>query len=305
MIETSASSVTPAPWTVAVLGPGGIGGLVAALLARAGHRVICLAREETAAVLDERGLSLRSGQFGDFTVRVETDTRLREPVDAVVVAPKETALLSALDRVPREALGSALVIPLLNGVEHAAVLREHYPASQVVPGTIRAESTRVAPGVIEHGTPFAKIEVASTTADHARVEAFADVLSGAGFEAAVRADESSMLWGKLSMLLPMALLTTRYSVPIGGVRGEHRAELVSVLDEFKRVAEGVGAAVDTDAVLAFIDAAPEEMRSSMQRDADAGRPLEIDAIGGALLREAARQGVEVPVTAKLVAALGG
>ncbi|MHC0432069.1 ketopantoate reductase family protein [Streptomyces sp. O3] len=302
MTRTSTNS---APWTVAVLGPGGIGGLVGALLARAGHRVICLAREETAAAVAEQGLTLRSGAFGDFTIRVETDTQLREPVDAVIVAPKETALRAALDRVPPKALGDALVVPLLNGVEHAAVLRERYPAGQVVPGTIRAESTRVAPAVIEHGTPFARIEVASATADHARVAALAAVLRGAGFDTTVPEDETTMLWGKLSMLLPLALLTTRYAVPIGGVRGEHRAELRSVLEEFEHVARGVGAEVDTGAVLAFLDAAPEGMRSSMQRDAEAGRALEIDAIGGALLRAAARQGVEVPVTARLVAALSG
>ncbi|WP_156723948.1 ketopantoate reductase family protein [Streptomyces apocyni] len=294
-----------APWTVAVLGPGGIGGLAAALLARAGHRVICLAREETAAALNEQGLTLRSGKFGDFTVPVEADTRLRESVDAVIVAPKETALRAALDRVPPHVVGDALLMPLLNGVEHPAVLRERYPAQQVVPGTIRAESTRTAPGVIEHATPFARVEVASDTAPHARVEALAYVLDAAGFATTLCHSERSMLWGKLSMLLPLALLTTRYEVPIGGVRDAHRSELLAVLEEFKQVADGIGAEVDTDAVLAFLDEAPEGMRSSMQRDAAAGRPLEVDAIGGALLREAARQGVDVPVTAKLVAALGG
>ena len=53
--------------TVAVLGPGGIGGLLAGLLARAGHRVICLAGEDTAQTLRTTGIRVRSGVFGDFT----------------------------------------------------------------------------------------------------------------------------------------------------------------------------------------------------------------------------------------------
>ncbi|MDQ8701549.1 2-dehydropantoate 2-reductase N-terminal domain-containing protein [Streptomyces sp. LHD-70] len=251
-MTTTPASHTPStpnstPWTIAVLGPGGVGGLVAGLLARDGHRVICLAREETAAVLAERGVTVRSGTFGDFTARVEADTELREPVDALIVAPKETGLRSALERVPREALGAGLAVPLLNGFEHVDVLRGRYPAEQVVPGTIRVESTRVGPGVIEHGGLNARIELASSTAPHARVEAFAEVLRGAGQQVDVLADETAMLWGKLSFLLPMALLSTRYGVPVGEVRTVHRDRMLAVIGEFAEVAAAQGAPLDVPA----------------------------------------------------------
>src|SRR5690242_19858791 len=97
--------------TVAVLGPGGIGGLLAALLARTGHRVICLAGEETAKTLATDGIQVRSGLFGDFTARVEADTELREPVDACLITVKHTSLGAALDRLPPTALGDGLVVP--------------------------------------------------------------------------------------------------------------------------------------------------------------------------------------------------
>ncbi|MEU1449394.1 2-dehydropantoate 2-reductase N-terminal domain-containing protein, partial [Streptomyces mirabilis] len=71
--------------TVAVLGPGGVGGLLAALVARAGHRVICLAGDETARALRTDGIRVRSGRFGDFTAAVEADTELCEPVDACLI----------------------------------------------------------------------------------------------------------------------------------------------------------------------------------------------------------------------------
>lgn len=93
------------PLTVAVLGPGGTGGLLAALLSRSGHRVICLAGEATAGTLRRTGISVRSRQFGDFTAPVEADTELREPVDACLVTVKHTALDAALTRVPPAALG--------------------------------------------------------------------------------------------------------------------------------------------------------------------------------------------------------
>ncbi|MBK3572163.1 2-dehydropantoate 2-reductase N-terminal domain-containing protein, partial [Streptomyces sp. MBT62] len=130
--------------TVAVLGPGGVGGLLAALLSRAGHRVICLAGEETADSLRSNGIRVRSAAFGDFTAPVEADTELREPVDACLITVKATALDAALARVPATALGDGLLVPFLNGVEHPARLRAHHPPAQVAPAIIRVESTRVA-----------------------------------------------------------------------------------------------------------------------------------------------------------------
>ncbi|MFC7216960.1 ketopantoate reductase family protein [Streptomyces polyrhachis] len=290
------------PWNIAVLGPGGIGGLLAALFARAGHRVVCLAGEETAAALRSGGISVRSGQFGDFTASVDADTRLRTPVDLCVVAVKATALPQALDRVPAEVLGEGLLLPLLNGVEHMAVLRSRYSPGQVVAGTIKVESTRTAPGVIEQGSPFAEVELASDTAPAARVAALAEVIAKAGPGVAV-GDERTALWTKMAFLAPMALATTRYRAPVGVVRTEHRADLLALLAEAAAVAAAAGAAVDADRVRAVYDSFPETTKSSMLRDAEAGRPLELDAIGGALLRGAQRGGVEVPTAARLVSEL--
>lgn len=179
-------------WTVAVLGPGGVGGLLAALLARAGHRVICLAGAETVRVLRTDGVQVRSEPFGDFTAPVEADTELREPADLCLVTVKHTALDAALDRVPPTALGDGLVVPLLNGVEHPAVLRRRYRPELVAPAVIRVESTRVAPGVIEHGSPFAEIDLAGvTTVGRARLDALAGLLTAAGVRTRVQEDEAA------------------------------------------------------------------------------------------------------------------
>lgn len=145
--------------TVAVLGPGGVGGLLAALLSRAGHRVICLAGAETADTLRTNGIQVHSARYGDFTVPVEADTELREPVDACLITVKATTLDAALTRVPAKTLGDGLLVPFLNGVEHPAHLRARYRPTQVAPAIIRVESTRTAPGVIEHGSPFAEIDL--------------------------------------------------------------------------------------------------------------------------------------------------
>jgi 2-dehydropantoate 2-reductase len=288
------------PFTVAVLGPGGTGGLLAALLSRSGHRVICLAREATADALRRGGITVRSPQFGDFTAPVEADTELREPVDACLITVKHTALDAALTRVPRSALGDALVVPLLNGVEHPAALRAALRPDRVAPAVIRVESTRIAPGVIAHGSPFTEIDLAGDGVPRARLEALADRLTAAGVTVRVAGDETSALWAKMAFLAPFALLTTRYGVPLGEARTRHRAELEALVAETAAVSLACGAPADPARALARYDAFPPAAKSSMQRDAEAGRPLELDAIGGALLRAAERYGVPVPVTARLV-----
>jgi 2-dehydropantoate 2-reductase len=293
-----------AAWTVAVVGPGGVGGLVGAVLARAGNRVVYVATPETAAALNSGGMHLRSAQFGEIDGPATAVTRLDTPVDACLIATKATALDPALAGVPAAVLGDGLVLPLLNGTEHMTVLRRWYPAENVVAGAIRVESTRVAVGQIEHTSPFSWIDVASATAPPPRVAAIADRLRAAGFEVRVRDDETTLLWDKLAFLAPLALLTTHAGAPAGQVRDRRRTDLEAVVDEVTAVAIACGARVDAAGILAMFDQLPPATKSSMLRDTEAGRPTELDAIGGAVLRAARATGVDTPVTSRLVAEIG-
>jgi 2-dehydropantoate 2-reductase len=290
-------------WRVAVLGPGGVGGLLAALLARQGDRVTCLAPPATAAHLAAHGLELRSQTLGDAQVAVEAGTRLDHPVDACFITVKATQLAEAVAAVPAEALGDGLVVPFLNGVDHVAWLRGRYPPAQVVAGTIRVESTRVGPGLIEHASPFAVVELAAGPAPRDRVEALGARLAETGLDVTVRDDEAAVLWSKLSVLAPIALVTTWKAAPFGEARAGHWDELVAVAREITRAARADGVELDEAAIIALLERVPDAMRSSMQKDAAAGRPIELDAIGGTILRAADRAGAPAPVTAGLVAEL--
>jgi 2-dehydropantoate 2-reductase len=275
----------------AVLGPGGVGGLLAALLSRGGDRVVVLHDS------GPREIHVESARFGNFTAEVSTAPRLAETVDAVLVTVKATHLDEAMERVPPATLGDALVIPFLNGIEHVELLRRVYPASSVVPATIRIETTKLAPGVIHHTSPFAVVDIGP------RGERVASHLRATGFDVRIKDDETAMLWDKMAVLAPLALLTTHERANVGEVRARRREDLEALIREFASVAAAEGVAIDANANLAFIERAPEAMETSMQRDQAAGRQLELDALGGALLRRAARAGVEVPVTKRLVTEL--
>ncbi len=285
--------------TIAVLGPGGVGGLLGALLARGGNEVVCLAGETTVDRIRERGLTVRSARFGTFSVPVRATTELDEPVYACVVTVKSTSLEAAVERVS-PALGDALVVPFLNGVEHVGWLRDRYPAEQVVPATIQVESFRTAPGEIEHTSPFVSVELADGANNGRRVERLAERLQSAGIDVGMRDDETAMLWDKLSFLGPLALLTTHADAPVGIVRTDRRHDLIAVVHEVAAVAGKQGAEIDEAGVLTRVDGVPETMKSSMQRDASSGADIEVEAIGGAIVRAAERADVAVPVTSRLV-----
>jgi 2-dehydropantoate 2-reductase len=284
---------------VAVLGPGGVGGLLAALLVRAGASVTCLAGARTAAILRTAGVRLQSAMFGEFAVHVDAAERLSGPVDVCVVAVKATQLGSALERVPADVLGPAVVVPLLNGVEHVSLLRERYPRATVLGAAIRVESSRIEPGVIRHDSPFVTVDLAADPAA-AAVERFAAALQEAGVTVRRSDNESGVLWTKLAFLAPFALLTTAAGSTAGDVRAQRRADLIALVGEVTAVARAEGAPADEQQALAFFDGVPAGMRSSMQRDADAGRPLELDAIGGAVVRLGAKHGIPTPVTGRYV-----
>jgi 2-dehydropantoate 2-reductase len=291
------------PWRVAVLGPGAVGGLLGALLARRGDEVICLAPPATAAHIAANGLELRSPMLGDAKVEVRAATRLEEPVDACLVTVKATQLERAVEAVPPEALGGGLVVPFLNGVDHVAWLRERYPPEQVVAATIAVESTRVAPGVIQHDSPFVIVQVGHGPADPGRVEALAARLAEVGLDVTVRDREAFALWTKLCLLAPVALLTTWAGAPIGEARARHPDELVALVREATQAALTEGVELDPEAIVKRLQELHASMKSSMLKDAEAGQPLEVDAIGGAVLRAAGRAGIDVPVTSRLVADL--
>ena len=191
----------------AVLGAGGVGGLVGGALARAGHPVTLLVRSDRQRYYPEL-LTVESKTLGTFEAPVRVTDRLDEPVDVVWITVKATALEAALDAVPEQKLGDGVVVPLLNGVDHVAQLRERYGPERVVPGTIRVEVERLEPGRVLQNSLFAELQVAPTPATRARAEALADELRAAGLGCGVCDDEVTMLWSKLCFLAPFALATT-------------------------------------------------------------------------------------------------
>jgi 2-dehydropantoate 2-reductase len=223
-------------------------------------------------------------------------------VDVLWLTVKATQLEPALSAITNPFAVTAIV-PLLNGIDHVALLRARYGSDRVIPATIAVEAERVSPGHIVHRSPFARLNMSS--AGRAMLGSTLDQLQQMGFTCSFIDDEPTLMWGKLVFLAPFALSTTAANKTIGEILSdpEWRAQGEACVREACTVAVAEGAKVDAESILAWVKTAPANMRSSMQKDVERGNPPELDAIAGLILRGARRHGIEVPATKKLVAAV--
>ena len=283
-----------------MLGAGGVGTFLGAALARAGRDVLLVMREQSLAGYGGV-VEVESALLGSFEATVPAAPVLDRPVDALWVTTKATQLADALERAPAEAARGAIVVPLLNGLEHVDV-----PSPDL-------RRRRRAPGV-DDGRVGARGAGGGATAEQLRVgpalpgsgaEELRSELVEAGLTASIGESEADVLWRKVALLAPIALTTTLRRSTLDGVIADEawRTRIHRSVREITAIARAEGVALDADALIAAIEGVPPGMRSSMQKDREAGRPTEIDAIGGAVLRAAARHGLGAPTTRDLVDAI--
>jgi len=296
---------------IAVLGTGGIGGLLAA-----GTGAICVGTERSVAAIRDRGLALTQGG-ATVVARLEAVERLDRPVSLLVVAVKAYDLDAALERIPPATLGGAVVLPLLNGLEHVDALRrrlsERDTVSLVAPPAVaagsigRVEAVSPEPGVVVQRMPAAAvIEAASRDLDG---QALADVLAPlrvSGIDVVVGDDEGAVLWSKVARLAVLAAATVASGATVGELRGDDRwrPRLEAALRETCAVATADGVALEAATQWAIIQAMPADLTTSAARDAAAGRPTELDAIAGSVVRAARRHEMQTPVLDEVLAEAG-
>lgn len=278
----------------AVLGPGGVGALVAASLARAGREVVVLVRPQSLRSYPGR-IQIESVVLGSFSVDVDAESQLSREVEVLWVTPKAIMLDAAVGLASPAQVRRAAVVPLMNGIDHVARLRDRYEL--VVAGAIRVESERGPDWRVQQKTPFIRVELGPGG------EEIAGELRAAGIECTVRDGEAELLWEKLAFLAPVALTTSALGEPIGAVRNDPRwrARLEGAQAEVVAVASAEGVAIGEDALRSLHATVPEATQSSMQKDIAAGNEPELAAIAGPILRGGARHSVDVRVTRELVA----
>jgi 2-dehydropantoate 2-reductase len=281
----------------AILGAGAVGGLVGTALASIGEDVTVIVRPDKLATYPHNLSLTRPPGSESLTAAAKALTALDQPVDMLWIATKTYQLQHTLELIKT---APRYVVPLLNGVDHVAVLRTRFGADQVFPATIAVEAEKSAPGKFIQRSPFIRLNLASSA--EPLLGTIVEALKKIGFSGEFFPNEQTLLWNKLCFLGPFALVTSASGLNIGDVLADSvwEPKLRLAVAEACAVANAGGAELNATQIQSVFDGVPRAMRSSMQKDVAAGRELELDAIGGPIVRGGERYGFDVSTTSSLI-----
>jgi 2-dehydropantoate 2-reductase len=287
------------------MGAGAVGGYFGARLAAAGNEVHFIARGPHLAAMRERGLLVKSPQ-GDIAVdptRATDDPSRVGEVDLVLFTVKSPGTREAAVAMHPLVGPRTAVLCLQNGVENEDVLTETVGVGHVIPGVAYVGAEVTEPGVVTY-TALGSIALGERGGEVSdRVTQIAKAFEDAGVHASVRTDITSAKWRKLvwnAAFSPITALTGQ--TVFEALQDEDVKELAgAAMREVIAVAQALGLDVTEDAVPKGEKVSSQRAMSktSMLQDVERGRPTEIEALSGAVVRAGHRMGVPTPISAAL------
>lgn len=274
---------------IAIVGPGAVGGTVAAWLARAGHEVgLCVRTpfERLEVETPERMIVASPHQL--------RDPAEAEPVDWVLVTTKAYDVAGAARWLERLVGAGTRVAVLQNGVEHVARFAAHVPAERILPVMVDIPAERDAPGRIRQRRRGSMVVPAGPDGRE-----FAGLFAGTGIDVSETGDFPSAVWRKLCVNSAGAVMAL--TLEGNGVAWRERAAGVmqALIAECIAVGRAEGAVLDDslieDVVQGYRDG-PRDGKNSLHADREAGRPMEWDARNGVVGRLGRRHGIATPVS---------
>ena len=279
---------------IAIIGPGSIGGFLAVAFSIIGKELTCVASDRSAPLLAENGLTISSPLLGTHTIHLTPTSQLTSPQDLIVISTKAYDLNQAMQAITPAAAVNAVLLPLLNGIEHIRTLRETFPEATVIPAIIgNIEVKRESPVKLEHTNRNARIQAAAPVAFEPTLHS---LFSAAGIEYVHHESESAVLWDKLIRLNALACTTALSGLTVGEILqdSEWRSKLAQAVDEATRIAGEDGYDCSSESVMRAIENLPPHISTSLARDVEAGAATEIDAIAGAIIRRGQQHGIPTP-----------
>lgn len=297
---------------ICIFGTGGIGGYFGGRLAQSGQDVTFIARGKHLEAILTDGLRIKSID-GDATIQPAKTTDQPDKigeVDLIFCCVKSWQVTDAAEAMRPMVGPETVVIPLQNGVEAHTMLSDVLGVHHVLPGLCKIIAMVESPGHIRHtgADPllvFGEMDGQTGT----RTQTIARLFDNAqGVTAHLSGNIIAQLWKKFMLIAPWSGLGAVTRSPIGVIRSlpETRTMLIEAIREVYAVARGNKIALEEKSVedtLSFIDALPAQGTASMQRDIINGRPSELEAQSGAVVRYGEKSGVPTPVNRLIYASL--
>jgi 2-dehydropantoate 2-reductase len=293
---------------VAVIGAGAVGGYYGARLAHAGHDVALIARGAHLEAIRANGFRVHSAA-GNLVARVraESDPSRVGPVDLVLFAVKTYSNKDAVPLLPPLVGPGTAVLSLQNGVDSADELSTIVGREPMLAGTTYIGATLIEPGLVEYVGSVRRIVFGEAFGEPTvteRVSLVREALAGADIQAEAASDSRVPIWEKFIFLAPIAALTAASRLPVGQAWAQpaFRETCDRAMAEVEALARRAGIPVAADVraqKLRYLDASPPAMRTSMMVDITSGRPLELEALVGAVVRRGRDAGIPTPVMSTL------
>jgi 2-dehydropantoate 2-reductase len=297
---------------IAVMGAGGVGGYYGALLAQGGHDVVFIARGAHRAAMEATGQLRVHSVHGDLIVspvQVVSDPGGLPPADWILVTVKTPDTESAARTIRPLVDPHTTVTSFQNGIDAAERIGDVIGTDHLLGAATWISSFIESPGVIRQVSPFRRVALGEFDgAITPRTRDIEGALTAAGVDVTVTGDIRGVLWRKLLFISAISGVGAVTRLPVGGYRHvpETRHLLRTLMEEVHAVAGAEGVALAPGAVdeaMALVDNSPADIKASLQRDVEAGRPSELDSMLGVLVRRGAAAGVPTPAAAFVYAAL--
>ncbi len=288
---------------IAVFGTGGAGGYFGARLAQAGEEVVLIARGAHLQAIREHGLRVDStaGPFVVSPALATDDPAQAGPVDVVMVGVKAWQVPEEAGAIRSMVGPDTVVLPLQNGVEASAQLAAVLGQAHVLGGLCGTVSFVVGPGQIRsigdtHFIKFGELDGKRSE----RAERLAQAFVRAGIKVEIPADINAALWEKFLFVVSWGGVGAVARAPVGTIRTvpQTRELLKQAMCEIFAVARARHVAlVDgvVDKTMAFVDSLAPSATTSLQRDLADGKPSELEAWNGAVVRVGREAGVATPL----------
>jgi 2-dehydropantoate 2-reductase len=294
---------------IAVMGAGAVGGYFGGLLAKGGLDVTFIARGKHLEAIRAHGLRIKSYK-GDFTVKAKATSDPKEigPMELILFCVKSQDTEAATRQCLPMVKDNTIVLCLQNGIDNEEKIAAIVGVDKVLGGVAYLGASIVEPGVILHVAEgrIAFGEMQGGISD--RVKRLDQIFREAGVPAEVSSNIQAILWGKLIWNAAFNALNTLVGGEVKTLveRPETRALARQVMEEVRAVAVANDVPLPEDLVerlLKWTDTAAIEMKTSTRQDLEAGKPLEIEALNGVVVRKGLAAGVPTPYNFALYALL--
>ncbi|MGL4993251.1 MAG: ketopantoate reductase family protein [Bacteroidales bacterium] len=291
---------------IAIVGLGGVGGYLAAMLAKCYQNdpqieIYAIARGATLERINKHGLTLESTK-GNFTVKLDgvaSDPSKLPAMDYIFYCTKSYDIKNAGKPLAGFMNEKSVIIPMMNGVEGTEELRTLYPKHVVMDGCVYVVAFIKEPGIIKETGALDRYCFGSSQLEPEQMKELETILCKSSIEAIYEPEIVRVVWEKFSYISPIATITTYTRLTCGAVAQSEEAMsmLNSLFNEFEAIAKKRGINMNEGIMsknLHIMKKYPYDTTTSMQRDFMAGRTCELESLTGYIVREGERLGVKTP-----------